>query len=119
MSSEVRRRAFVQQSGRRCGVLEELEGGRTRFSYDEAWLVDPTARPVSLTMPLRKQPWEAPGLLPFFANLLPEGWLFDISLARLKIARDDAFGLLLATCRDCIGEVEIVPEVSGPEEVAP
>jgi serine/threonine-protein kinase HipA len=117
VSRGVRRRAWVQLSGRRCGMLEELEGGGTRFSYDDAWLADPAARPVSLTMPLREQAWEAPALLPFFANLLPEGWLFDISLARLKIARDDAFGLLLATCRDCIGEVEIVPEISGPREV--
>ena len=60
-------------------------------------------------MPLQPEPYESFGLLPFFANLLPEGWLLDVSLARLKIARDDAFGLLLATCRDCMGEVEIVP----------
>jgi serine/threonine-protein kinase HipA len=109
MSTVRLRRAVVQLSGHRCGVLEELEGGATRFGYDKAWLADREARPVSLTMPLREQPFDGTGLLPFFANLLPEGWLFDISLARLKIARDDAFGLLLATCRDCMGEIEIIP----------
>lgn len=108
MTSKPARVAIVQLSGQRCGVIEELPGGRTRFQYDEAWLAQRLARPVSLTMPLRSVPYEAPGLLPYFANLLPEGWLLDVSLARLKIARDDAFGLLLATCRDCIGEVEIV-----------
>ncbi|MDO8349352.1 MAG: HipA N-terminal domain-containing protein [Planctomycetota bacterium] len=109
MSSAALRTASVQLSGRRCGVLEELPGGRTRFTYDAAWLADRSSRPVSLTMPLRTEPYEAPGLLPFFANLLSEGWLLDVSLARLKIARDDAFGLLLATCRDCMGDVEVVP----------
>jgi serine/threonine-protein kinase HipA len=73
------------------------------------------AFPVSLTMPLRAEPYTSTRLLPFFLNLLPEGWLLDISLARLKVARDDAFGLLLATCRDCVGECEVVP-AEGPTE---
>lgn len=103
------RAAIVQLSGQRCGVLEQLADGGTRFRYDPSWLTQPGARPVSQTMPLRIEPYEARTLLPFFANLLPEGWLLDISLARLKVARDDAFGLLLATCRDCIGEVEVLP----------
>ena len=108
------RSAVVRLAGERCGALEELTGNRTRFRYDAAWLARRDARPVSLTMPLQQAPYEAAGLLPFFANLLPEGWLLDISLARLKIGRDDAFGLLLATCRDCMGEVEIVPTEVAP-----
>lgn len=112
MTDSVTRTAVVQLSGRRCGVLEQLASGRTRFRYDSEWLARRDARPVSQTLPLRAEPYEAAALLPFFANLLPEGWLLDVSLARLKIARDDAFGLLLATCRDCMGEVEIVPEVA-------
>lgn len=43
-------------------------------------------------------------------NLLAEGWLLELSLRKLKIAADDYFGLLLATCRDCVGAVEIVTE---------
>lgn len=108
------RRAIVRLSGTRCGLLEELPEGTTRFTYDPDWLQSRHARPVSLTMPLRTAPYEARGLLPFFSNLLPEGWLLDVSLARLKVARDDAFGLLLATCRDCMGEVEIEPEAAAP-----
>ncbi len=103
------RRAEVRLSGACCGELEELPSGGSRFTYAAAWLRAENARPVSLTMPLRAEPFEASGLLPFFSNLLPEGWLLDISLARLKVARDDAFGLLLATCRDCMGEVEVWP----------
>lgn len=114
MTSPTLRSAVVRLSGQRVGTLSELDGGRTRFQYDESWLVEPTARPVSLIMPLRATPFESAGLLPFFANLLPEGWLFDVSLARLKIARDDAFGLLIATCADCMGEVEVVPGTGAP-----
>jgi HipA-like protein len=35
--------------------------------------------------------------------------LLELSVAKLKIAKDDAFGLLVATCADCVGAVEIVP----------
>lgn len=107
------RRAIICLSGQRCGVLEETSNGGSRFTYDDSWLEHRDARPVSLTMPLRSEPYEEQNLLTYFRNLLPEGWLLDISLPRLKIARDDGFGLLLATCCDCIGEVEVVPPKEG------
>jgi serine/threonine-protein kinase HipA len=100
------RRGIVSLAGTRVGVIEEIEGG-TRFTYDAAWLASPRPLPVSLTLPLRSEPYESRGLHPYFENLLPEGWLLEISTAKLKIPKDDAFGLLLATCADCIGAVEI------------
>jgi serine/threonine-protein kinase HipA len=101
------RRGVVSLAGRRVGLLEELDGGGTRFTYDAAWLQDRARLPVSLTLPLRPEPYDSRGLHPFFENLLPEGWLLEISTAKLKISKDDAFGLLLATCADCIGAVEV------------
>jgi serine/threonine-protein kinase HipA len=56
---------------------------------------------------VREAPYESKGLHPFFENLLPEGWLLEIAVSKLKLAKDDAFGLLLATCADCVGAVEI------------
>lgn len=103
------RRAQVRVDGREVGSLEELEGGGSRFTYTDAWLVE-GALPISLTLPLRREPYDSKTIHPFFENLLPEGWLLEISTTKLKISKDDVFGLLLATCRDCIGAVEIVPE---------
>ena len=108
----MKRRGIVSLDGRRAGVIEETELG-TRFTYDAAWLAEPGAAPVSLTMPLRPEPYEAKGLLTFFENLLPEGWLLELATAKLKIPKDDAFGLLLATCADCVGAVEIRPVAPG------
>ena len=102
------RRGEVRLDGVAVGVIEEIEGG-TRFTYAAAWLERTERVPVSLTLPLRAEPYEARGLHPFFDNLLPEGWLLELSTVKLKIPRDDAFGLLLATCADCVGAVEIVP----------
>ena len=72
--------------------------------------------PVSLTLPLRSEPYLSQGLHPFFENLLPEGWLLEVSTKKLKISKDDPFGLLLATCGDCIGAVEIEPLESETSE---
>jgi serine/threonine-protein kinase HipA len=95
-------------SGEPVGVIEEFDD-RTRFTYRPEWLVRKDAVPVSLTLPLRPEPYESVGLHPFFENLLPEGWLLEVSSKKLKISKDDPFGLLLATCGDCVGAVEIEP----------
>lgn len=106
--------AKVMVSGHLVGLLEEEEvAGATRFTYSVEWLSRPDAVPVSLTLPLRPESYLQKGLHPFFENLLPEGWLFDLSSKKLKISKDDAFGMLMATCGDCIGDVEIEP--LGPE----
>ena len=62
--------------------------------------------------------YESENLHPFFANLLPEGWLLEVSSKRLKISKDDPFGLLLATCQDCIGAVEIEDAENQPVQAA-
>lgn len=105
------RRGIVQLDGVRVGLIEEKESG-SRFTYDATWLSAPQRIPISLTLPLRAAPYEHRDLHPFFANLLPEGWLLELSTTQLKISKDDALGLLLATCRDCIGAVEIIEDKS-------
>ncbi len=103
-----RRRGRVKLSGEAVGTIEEVDG-RTRFTYSPDWLQNPQARPISVTLPLRAKAFESKGLHPFFENLLPEGWYLDVSSKALKVSKDDPFGLLLATCADCIGAVEIEP----------
>lgn len=102
------RTGIVRIDGQRVGKIEEGEGLATRFTYDQEWVARKDAVPVSLTLPVRPEPYEWPTLHPFFFNLLPEGWLFEIARTKLKIAPGDWFGLLLATCADCVGAVEVV-----------
>jgi serine/threonine-protein kinase HipA len=104
-----RRAAIVRICGRPVGTLREEGDGTVRFSYSAEWLRRPDAVPVSLTLPLREEPYVSRGLHPFFENLLPEGWLLELTSKKLKISKDDEFGLLLATGADCAGDVEIVP----------
>ena len=102
------RTSLVKLNGQLVGHLTDEEG-ETCFTYTPEWLALPGAVPVSLTLPLRREPYVHSGLHPFFENLLPEGWLFDMASRKLKISKDDPFGMLLATCGDCIGNVEIEP----------
>lgn len=104
----------VKISGRPVGVIEELDG-EFRFAYLPEWLAQAASVPVSLTLPLREEPYVSQALHPFFENLLPEGWLLEVTSIKLKISKDDPFGLLLATCGDCVGAVEIEPlEIESP-----
>ncbi|MEX0713384.1 MAG: HipA N-terminal domain-containing protein [Pirellulales bacterium] len=102
------RTAIVRLDGQAAGLLTEA-GRQVTFRYDPHWLANPQAVPVSLTLPLCEEPYVTDGLHPFFENLLPEGWLLELATKKLKISKDDAFGLLVATCADCVGAVEIVP----------
>lgn len=108
-----RRQGVVRIDGIDVGILSETEDGYV-FAYNTIWPGTPNARPISLTMPLRTEPYTSKNLHPYFQNLLPEGWLLELATKKLKVSKDDAFGLLLATCADCIGAVEVIAmEIEG------
>ena len=92
-----------------AGIIEEDPNGIT-FTYDVYYLKLENAKPVSLTMPLRKEPYTDKVMLPFFDNLIPEGWLLEIAEQNWKINPRDRMGLLLAFCKDSIGAVSVVRE---------
>ncbi len=97
-------RVFVQ--GKYAGLIKETDEGY-EFSYDGDYLYGDHAVPVSLTMPLRQEPYVSRYLFPFFDGLIPEGWLLGVVERNWKIDDRDRFGLMLAACRDCIGDVWI------------
>lgn len=109
------RKAEVLIFDRPAGILEELERGY-RFTYRADYLMEPKAAPVSLSLPLRSEPFEDKRLFPFFDGLIPEGWLLEVAEATWKLNPRDRMGLLLACCRDCIGAVGVVPIEDGSHE---
>jgi serine/threonine-protein kinase HipA len=91
-----------------AGQLAETDEGYV-FTYDGEYLQKEGAKPISLTMPLRAEPYKSNVLFPFFDGLIPEGWLLDIAVDYWKIKANDRFKLLVATCRDAIGAVTVEP----------
>ncbi len=92
-----------------AGTLVEDEEGFT-FQYDNQYLKQKDAKPVSLTLPLTEKPYHSNILFPFFDGLIPEGWLLDIAERSWKINQRDRMSLLMACCKDCIGAVSIIPK---------
>ena len=79
------------------------------FRYDTDYLHRNDAQPVSLTLPLTDKPYREKVLFPFFDGLIPEGWLLDIAEQKWNISGRDRFAMLLACCKDCIGNVSVLP----------
>ncbi|MBN2636531.1 MAG: HipA N-terminal domain-containing protein [Prolixibacteraceae bacterium] len=91
-----------------AGSLTENEEGY-QFTYDEEYLKNKLAEPVSLTLPLTQKTYKSNILFPFFDGLIPEGWLLEIAEKNWKLNPRDRMGILLATCRNCIGSVSVEP----------
>ena len=90
-----------------AGILTEDDNGYS-FSYKEDYLELDDASSVSLTLPLQEEAFHSENLFPIFDGLIPEGWLLDIVHKNWKINPRDRMGLLLTTCRDCIGNISVI-----------
>ena len=102
------KQAKVFISNTLAGILTEDEAGY-EFMYLPEYLASDSAMPVSLTLPLSDKQYRDKVLFPFFDGLIPEGWLLDIAEQSWKISAHDRFSLLLACCKDCIGNVSVIP----------
>jgi serine/threonine-protein kinase HipA len=91
-----------------AGTLTEDENGY-HFVYEPLYLESAFAEPVSLTLPISGNKFSSNVLFPFFDGLIPEGWLLEIAERNWKLNPRDRMGILLATCRDCIGAVSVEP----------
>lgn len=102
------RKAEIKMHDITAGMLTEDEYGY-HFAYAPAYLKMEGVMPVSLTLPLREEPYHSSILFPFFDGLIPEGWLLDIAQRNWKLDPRDRMGLLLACCKDCIGAASVHP----------
>ena len=86
-----------------AGILEELDNGLYRFTYN----INYHAAPVSLTMPLMKQVYEFEHFPSFFEGLLPEGIMLEGLLRKYKLDKSDFFGQLMQVGHDLVGAVTV------------
>jgi serine/threonine-protein kinase HipA len=86
------------------GMLEQVEerSREYRFRYTHA------SRPISLSLPLKDEPFSASESRPFFEALLPEGTVRERIANQLKLASSDSFGLLAELGRDCAGALQVL-----------
>ncbi len=80
------------------------------FRYDPSWLDQDGAFPLSLSLPLRSQPYGGDGLTNVLDNLLPDDLRVRQAVARqVGAVRPDVYGLLEAIGRDCVGALQFLP----------
>ena len=97
------RKSEVYQQGALAGVLDELDGGRWRFTYADGY----SGQPVSLTMPMAQAVHEFDRFPPAFEGLLPEGSQLEAMLRRYKLDRTDLFGQLMMAGQDLVGSLTV------------
>jgi serine/threonine-protein kinase HipA len=97
----------------RAGVLERLDGARLRFTYDRDWLA--TAEiPISLSLPLREEPYEDADCRPYFSGLLPEGEFLRSIARTFHISAENPFTVLQEIGGECAGAVSLVAPGGEP-----
>jgi serine/threonine-protein kinase HipA len=94
-----------------------VDRGSHRFTYDEAWLNSAKRRALSLSLPITPGlEIRGPAVASYFDNLLPDNEKIRERLGRrFKIKSNDAFTLLEAIGRDCVGAVQLLPEGTEPQ----
>lgn len=99
----------VLLNDRLVGHLHKAPGGEIGFRYDESWLAWQPALPVSLSLPLREEAYRGEPVVAVFENLLPDSDDLRRRVAeRVGAGGTDAYGLLAAIGRDCVGALQFV-----------
>jgi serine/threonine-protein kinase HipA len=102
-------------NGRLVGQLRRQSSGAIDFQYDEDWLGWEQAFPVSLSLPLREDRYIGDPVIAVFDNLLPDNDQIRGRLAeRVRAGGYDAYSLLAAVGRDCVGALQFLPEGDDP-----
>lgn len=108
----------VYMNGYRTGVFSRAATGAHTFRYYESWLNQPGSRPISLSMPLRHQPYKGAEVYNFFDNLLPDNPEIRARiLSRYQASSTQPFDLLAKVGSDTIGALQLLPPDSKPHTV--
>lgn len=93
----------------KVGQLEQDDYGSLWFGYDEAWLGNEGAVPLSLSLPLRGERFHSRDCRPFFAGLLPEEGNRQRLAERFGVSERNDFALLERIGAECAGAVSLLP----------
>lgn len=91
--------------------------GTHELRYDPAWVDSPEGHPLSLSLPFipGNVPHRGSVVASFFDNLLPDSASIRARIrTRFGAASTEAFDLLNAIGRDCVGAVQLLPEDEEP-----
>jgi serine/threonine-protein kinase HipA len=108
----------VWMNGQLVGRWSHTRSKTSLFQYAPDWMRSPAARALSLSMPMTAGNGEHRGKVVenYFDNLLPENEAIRQRLrSRFATQSTQAFELLTAIGRDCVGAVQLLPVNSQPD----
>lgn len=105
---------WLEAADKPIGFLARDDRANLSFAYDDSWLARAGAYPLSLSLPLREEPFGDVVTRAFFDNLLQENDQLDAVMRHEGIARGDVAGLLAHVGKDCAGAVSVLPAGSPP-----
>ena len=97
------------------GALEQKNDFEAVFSYSESYLNRPGIRPISISLPLQKEPFSPEETRRYFDGLLPEGFTRRSVAQWLQASEDDYLSILHGLGRECLGAVRISVPNEAPE----
>jgi serine/threonine-protein kinase HipA len=109
----------VWMNAEHVGEWRRSSSGGQEFVYAESWLASSSARPISLSLPLRPaaEPYRK-AVEQFFDNLLPDSRTIRERIQRrFGASSAGAFDLLQEIGRDCVGAIQLLPEGHPPVDV--
>src|ERR1017187_7894870 len=102
-------------NSRLVGQLRRETSGAISFRYDRSWLEWDFVLPISLSLPLREQAYSGAPVISVFDNLLPDNDDLRRRIAARTLAEGtDAYSLLGAIGRDCVGALQFLPHDVEP-----
>lgn len=109
----------VWANGQRVGLWTFNRRAEHTFQYDPHWLKAAAARPLSLSLPFTgEQALRGERVRNYFDNLLPDSDAIRLRIAsRFKTESADAFDLLQAIGRDCVGAVQMLGADETPQDI--
>lgn len=100
----------VWMNGLHVGVWSTLRTGTPVFRYDESWVRAEEGRALSLSLPFSADiELRGEAVTNYFDNLLPDSADIRRRLrSRFRARSAEAFDLLTAIGRDCVGAVQLL-----------
>ena len=96
------------------GSLRMDRHGDTSFCCAETWLIKPSARAISISLPLRAEPFSRRESRPFFEGLLPEEHQRSTIARALGLSVGNEFRLLEALGGEVAGALALWPKRERP-----
>jgi serine/threonine-protein kinase HipA len=101
----------VSWDGEEVGRLERVDERPREYAFRYS---PSTTRAVSLSLPVREEPFSPDESRPFFEALLPEGAVREHVARQLHLPPGDGYALLAQLGRDCAGALQVGPADRPP-----